>query len=111
MFLRNWARLYTRQTKAEEALEHKIAKTGVRYRTQYPIFKLSIIADFAFPDLRILLEVDGKSHESEAAKAKDRARDQKTAELGWRTIRVSNQQALEAESEDVAAWLGLDSKS
>jgi hypothetical protein len=53
--------------------------------------------DRAWPEARLILEVDGRSwHAREASMARDRARDRAAAAEGWQTIRV-----LDAEVADI----------
>lgn len=94
MFLRNWARLYTNLTAAEVALEPEVARLGERYRTQCPFFALSFIVDFALLDRRLIIEVDGDSHNSPGAKVKDQARALAFKRLGWNLVRVRNEEVL-----------------
>lgn len=100
-------RLLHHPTAPELALEPLIASLGRVYRFQFPIPHTPWIADFALLSERVLVEVDGKSHQSEAARLKDAQRDAKTESLGWRTVRISNEQALAATADDVRAWLGF----
>jgi very-short-patch-repair endonuclease len=47
-------------------------------------------ADFAYPDLRLLIEVDGRSYHSDTvAFQRDRDKQNRTQELGWRTLRFT----------------------
>jgi hypothetical protein len=48
--------------------------------------------DFAWPHLKVGLEVDGGSHTLLARQAQDRKKEAKLAELGWRVFRISNVQ-------------------
>jgi very-short-patch-repair endonuclease len=48
------------------------------------------IADFACPSARLIVEVDGDTHDE----AKDRIRDNKFAEFGYRVVRVTNADVL-----------------
>lgn len=50
------------------------------------------IADFCCPSWRLILEVDGGSHY--ARKDYDWNRDRNLEQLGWKTIRLTNTQAL-----------------
>lgn len=94
MFLGNWAHLYTDLTQAEYAIEPAIAALGVRYRAQHPIFAYHYIVDFALLDERIIIEVDGKSHNGPEAKEADRGRTLKLERLGWVVVRCTNEQAV-----------------
>jgi very-short-patch-repair endonuclease len=47
-------------------------------------------ADFSYPDLRLLIEVDGRSYHSDTvAFQRDRDKQNRTQELGWRTLRFT----------------------
>jgi hypothetical protein len=48
--------------------------------------------DFAWPHLKVGLEVDGGSHTALARQQQDRKKEAKLAELGWKVLRVSNVQ-------------------
>lgn len=93
VFLRHWARLYTTQTASELAIEHAIAALGTPYRAQHPIFASHFIVDFALLDEKIIIEVDGKSHNSEKAKAEDRTRTLVIERFGWVVVRCTNEEA------------------
>lgn len=92
-FLANWARLYTMPTKSEQALEPAIAALGRPYRAQHPIFGHSFIVDFALLEDKIIIEVDGKSHNSSEAKELDKLRTAKLENLGWTVVRCRNEDA------------------
>lgn len=94
MFLRNWARLYTTQTPAERALEPAIAALGVPYRAQHPFFGLRHIADFALLDDKLIIEVDGKSHETATQIRKDLKHTLGLMKMGWRVVRCKNEEAV-----------------
>jgi hypothetical protein len=49
--------------------------------------------DFAWPHLKVGLEVDGNSHTAAARQMQDRKKEAKLAELGWSVFRISNVQA------------------
>ncbi len=100
-----WHRLYSRPTLPEMTIEPVIASLGIPYRFQHIL--MPYVADFAFPTLGIILEVDGSSHDSEKAKEKDRARDEALAKRGWRTVRVSNERAMSMDSAELRQLLGL----
>lgn|SRR5512134_435401 len=89
----NWASLIRNQTPAEHALEPIVAGLGLPYRFQYLVPGTMKIADFALPHEKILIEVDGSSHDSVKAKAADAERDASMARMGWRTVRLTNAQA------------------
>lgn len=92
-FLSNWARLYATPTKSEEAIEPAIAALGRPYRAQHPIFAKHCIVDFALIEDKIIIEVDGKSHNSQAAKEADVLRTAAIEKLGWTVVRCRNEDA------------------
>lgn len=93
-YLAYWARLYSQPTAPENSLEPHVARLGRRYRAQHPVFAAGCIVDFALLDEKIVIEVDGRSHASAEAKAKDAARTAKLERLGWTVVRMSNDEAL-----------------
>jgi len=64
------------------------AMEGLRFRRQHPIGPY--VADFACAPVKLVLEVDGATHGSEAQVAHDRRRSAYLAKRGWREIRFSN---------------------
>lgn len=61
---------------------------GHKFRRQQVINRF--IADFVCPAARLVVEVDGDTHEE----LTDRARDEALAQEGYRTIRVSNHDVM-----------------
>lgn len=94
MFFRNWYYLYNKQTAAELAIEPAIAALGRRYRAQHPFPGLKHIADFALLDDKIIIEVDGASHQEEGQIRKDITHTLALARQGWRVVRCKNDQAI-----------------
>ena len=92
--LARWAALYSNQTPAEVAIEPAIASLGIPYRTQHPIWSISAFADFALPTLRVILEVDDKSHNQPAKRRADAERTAKLNRRGWRVARCTNEEAI-----------------
>lgn len=89
----NWARLYNNQTLAETALEPAVAKLGRPYRFQH-IVSNRYICDFALPLDMVILEVDGPSHNTKAARAVDQKRTEFLNERGWTVVRCQNKDAI-----------------
>lgn len=87
-----WWALYHDATPAEQALEPHIAGLGRVYRFQHPW--LGYFCDFALPDDKVVVEVDGKSHRTEKGRTKDAARDARMRKHGWTVLRVDNETAL-----------------
>jgi very-short-patch-repair endonuclease len=61
---------------------------GYKFRRQQVIGRF--IADFACASARLIVEVDGDTHEE----ARDRARDTALAALGYRVVRVANHDVM-----------------
>jgi len=82
-------RLRQNMTGAEVVLwQHLRGKsTGWKFRRQYPIGPF--IADFACVAARLVIEVDGATHGSDA-RERDASRTQFLSQQGWRIIRFTN---------------------
>lgn len=93
-FLKWWAGAYSNPTPAEAALEPAVAALGIPYRFQHPIWALRFRLDFAFPTLKLAIEVDDPSHTAKAKRAKDKVRTAKLAKAGWKIVRCTNDEAL-----------------
>lgn len=61
-------------------------KTGYRCLRQRSINRF--IADFFFPELKLIIEIDGYSHTIEERIMSDGKRDEELAKLGYKTIRI-----------------------
>lgn len=96
-----WRTMCERPTAAEAALEPAIAKLGERYRHQYPFWGLKYFADFALLDRKLIIEVDGASHDNPRQKEKDLQHALQVLELGWRIVRLTNEAALDDADEAV----------
>jgi hypothetical protein len=55
-----------------------------------PGFPTNYKLDFAHPQTKAGLEVDGSSHTNATRRAQDRKKEQKLAQLGWSVFRISN---------------------
>jgi very-short-patch-repair endonuclease len=88
-------------TASEEALEPVIAALGERYRSQYAFLGLKHFADFALLDRKVIVEVDGASHDTPEQKKKDLEHTIALKALGWDVVRVSNEWATRATVEKV----------
>lgn len=97
-----WAQLYTGQTKAEEAIEPAIAALGRPYRFQHPFFGNHYFVDFALTEDKIIIEVDGRSHNSKEAKKDDAERTKVLEKQGWTVVRCKNEDAIRDPSGTVA---------
>ncbi|MCB1458136.1 MAG: endonuclease domain-containing protein [Nitratireductor sp.] len=84
-------------TRAEAAmwdLLREFRARGARFRRETPIGPY--IADFAWLSKKIIIEVDGDSHETAAGIAHDRRRDAWLGQQGWLVLRFDNIDVLEA---------------
>ena len=83
---------------AELALKEKLQENRIRFeQSKLLSFKFSFrVADFYLPDYRLIIEVDGSSH-NETFK-KDLEKDQEASRHGIRTIRIRNRQVLNFKS-------------
>ncbi len=80
-------------TKPEQALWSALRNrqiAGKKFRRQHPIDKY--IADFCCLDAKLVVEVDGRSHEGQAEA--DAKRQAVIEGLGFRVLRVSNDDVL-----------------
>jgi very-short-patch-repair endonuclease len=68
------------------------AVLGLGFRRQFPIGPY--FADFACPAIRLVIEVDGSTHWTEAAQARDVQRRLFLVSQGWHEIRVSNEEVF-----------------
>lgn len=72
----------------EIVFENALTESGITgWTTQYQnsIYQY----DFAFPELKIDVEIDGGTHSSEKVKKIDKRRDEFSIENGWKVIRFS----------------------
>lgn len=65
---------------------------GLSFRRQLPI--AGYIVDFACPEHKLIVEIDGNTHSHDHAILRDAARDERFSALGWRVIRVTNDEAI-----------------
>ena len=82
------------QTKAEDALWHKVRakKIGFKIRRQHIVDRF--IADFICLEKGVIIEVDGGIHDSVEQKEKDALRTEILNENGFDVIRFSNEEIL-----------------
>ena len=86
-------RLRRNRTKAEVALWDRLSnrKLGIKFRQQAIV--LGWIADFYCPDVALIIEVDGPSHDENRFED-DVYRDTTMEECGYSVIRFTNEQVL-----------------
>ena len=94
---RNRAKTLRREfTKAEQEMWNMLRDLrpyGARFRRETPIGPY--IADFAWLSARLIIEVDGDSHETLAGKAHDVARDAFLRNQGFDILRFDNGQVID----------------
>ena len=81
--------LRNHSTKAESLLWYELRElraAGLKFRRQAPIGPY--IVDFLCPSVRLVVEVDGDSHETEAGKRHDANRDAYLKSLGYGVLRI-----------------------
>jgi very-short-patch-repair endonuclease len=84
------------QTKAETLVWQKLRNSqveGCKFRRQYSVG--CFVLDFYCPALRLAIEIDGESHNSEEAAVYDRDRQALVEALGIRFLRFTNQDVYE----------------
>ena len=91
----NLARVFRRDpSNAERRFWHMVRAgrlEGYKFRRQVPIDRF--VVDFVCMDARIIVELDGVSHQGQ--ESKDQARTERLEEIGYRVIRFPNQEVLE----------------
>jgi len=87
----NAKRLRSDMTETEKKLWQAIRAhrlEGIAFRRQLPI--AGYIVDFAAPAYRLIVELDGSQYGEERGLLRDKARDEKLAQLGWTVLRIWN---------------------
>ncbi len=77
---------YPEQTMVKYLNEYNIK--GWIHQMQFSIYQL----DFAFPEYKLCVEIDGSTHQQDKVKVIDNRRDKYLKEHGWNTIRISAKQ-------------------
>ncbi|GIK49006.1 MAG: DUF559 domain-containing protein [Hyphomonadaceae bacterium] len=81
-----------------EIVRHR--RLGAKFRRQFPIDRY--IADFACIEAKLVVEIDGLSHNVADQAAYDAERDAALSVLGWRVLRIPDALALSAPDEAAA---------
>jgi len=84
-----------KMTNAEQMLWKRLRGRqvyGLHFYRQKPL--LDFIVDFYCPRAKLVVELDGSQHLTEAGAANDRNRDEKLRALGLRVLRFDNRQVL-----------------
>jgi very-short-patch-repair endonuclease len=72
---------------------HKKQILGIRFRRQYSIGKY--IVDFYSPQLKLAIEIDGKSHDTQSKQEYDAIREKEIKQLGINILRFRNHEVLD----------------
>ncbi len=76
----------------EEAILWQLLKTrtlnGFKFRRQHPMGKY--IADFCCPEVKLIIELDGRGHDAEDQKEYDRMRSEYLQARHYRILRIRN---------------------
>lgn len=75
----------------EEVFENALKSFGIKgwiYKYRHGIYEY----DFAFPDLKLDVEVDGGTHKTEKVKKIDKRRDEFSRQYGWKVLRFDAEQ-------------------
>jgi very-short-patch-repair endonuclease len=90
------ARKLRQETTVAEAILWKHLRgrelLGMKFRRQVPIGPY--IADFACVSKRLIIELDGRPHETVEQRARDQIRDDWFSNHGWRVLRLSNERLI-----------------
>lgn len=91
-------KLRTELTRAEAKMWNLLRDfrpRGARFRRETPIGPY--IADFAWLSKKIVIEVDGDSHETDEGRAHDKVRDAWMKDQGYTVLRFDNLDLIDAE--------------
>jgi very-short-patch-repair endonuclease len=93
--LRDRARGMRKQSSSAEAAVWSLVRgnriNGAKFRRQHPV--PPYIADFACVEAKLIVEVDGRSHDDTKQAAYDTSRADALAKAGWRVLRVRDDDA------------------
>ena len=76
---------------------------GYKFRRERPV--LNYIADFVCLELMLIIEIDGITHQSEEAQARDKKRDEELGKAGFTVLRFNSLVVLKR-MDDVAIAIG-----
>lgn len=85
------------QTSAEEKLWSLLRSRRLikrKFRRQHPIGPW--VADFACPAIKLAIEIDGPSHDTQDQQAWDEMKTESLRTSGWRVIRITNADIYQA---------------
>jgi very-short-patch-repair endonuclease len=91
------ARGNIRLTSLESIVKAKLDELGVEYIPQHST-RTGFVIDFALPDKRVAIEVDGPTHLTKEAKAHDRFKDYQLRREGWTVLRIPEERIGDLDS-------------
>lgn len=91
--------LKSKSTTFEDIIYRKLSKSlkkRVKRQTPFTINGNVYFADICIKCKKLIIEVDGKYHETELVKARDKVRDFDFSSIGYKTIRIKNEDVLDS---------------
>ena len=76
---------------------------GQKFRREYPIPPYT--ADFCCVEIKLIIEIDGEPHTTEAGRKRDAIRDKFLTGLGYEIVRIAGYEVVR---EDGTAWQQID---
>jgi very-short-patch-repair endonuclease len=73
--------------KSEERFLKELKEIGLKPIAQYRISDMTV--DFAFPNVKLVLELDGPHHQEKEEREKDKRRDHVLGEFGWIVMHIT----------------------
>jgi len=87
-------------TQIEKLIKDGLTKRKLSFETQYRI--LSYWVDFAFPNIKLVVECDGERwHSTKEQLLKDKQKDEKLTNVGWKVLRFREKEILKDSKEVV----------
>jgi len=74
-------------TNLERMVESALDTLRIPYHRQYST-RTGFVLDFALPDIKVDLEVDGPFHDTDKSRKRDRFRNLQVRREGWRVVRI-----------------------
>ena len=78
------------------AVLRRLRHRGFPVRRQHPVAGYTV--DFAIVRAKLMIEVDGASHDGDGAKWRDLERDRVLQQRGWRVLRISDVMAQDGDA-------------
>ena len=76
-----------KRTSLESIIEEALNTLNIYYIPQFPT-RTGFIIDYAIPDKKIALEIDGPYHDTKEQKKRDSFKDYMLKREGWQVIRI-----------------------